>query len=142
MLLWPCQWRADAGSEIGSFARHTRPDGVEDARRFGPAARIRNFAAHRAGQRGSFAAQRRHRLRFVAPASTESMDIGNLGNLRKQSQGEVLCNHAVRPQTVKQGNGKLAANFRRRRALARFGDRPVMYVETSQAHISYSWTIC
>ena len=64
--------------------RHPGPDGAQDARRDGAAARVRDSPPHRADQRRPAAAQRRYGVRVAPPAPAEGLDLRELGAFGEQ----------------------------------------------------------
>ncbi len=85
------------GREVRHPARHSRPHGPQDTRRDGFAARLRHRAPHRTGGGGRAAGQSGHDLSVPGEARAERLDCRRVGNVRQQSQGEVLHPDAIGP---------------------------------------------
>src|SRR6266851_6703713 len=91
ILLCITHRREHAGWQVGSVARYAGSHGLEDSGVHGTAARVWHRATHRAVKRRRSAAQSGHDLCLAGPSAAKEMDLGRLGNLGEQSQGEVLC---------------------------------------------------
>ena len=121
------------GDEARGAAGHARSDGAADARQHGPAARLRHRPAHRAGQRRHPEAERGHRLCRPFAAAAAAVDLGQLGGLGEQPQGQVLRDHRGRPASAGARGGKLGPAREPDRPAPRRRSRPDMWLGSAPA---------
>ena len=105
--------------EARRAARHARSHGAADARQHGPAARLRHRPAHRAGQRRHPEAERGDGLPGAHAPAAPALDLGDLGRLGEQPQGQVLRDHRRRPPATGARGRNLGSAGERDRAPAR-----------------------
>src|SRR5207237_519217 len=102
--------KSDGRQQIGSSARHSGPDGPENAAIHGAVAWLRHCPADRTSERERPEPEPGHDLSGTVAPATARMDQGRMGHVRDRTPGKVLFAEPQRTKADRRGNRELGAD--------------------------------